>query len=120
MIYTLIIIFLVCIFFYFYLKKKNNEKLNQIIENNKNQIKLFFTGYYNLRNHYICKTEKEQFKEKWEFLYNELSQYHFSEKNNSHEEIIYFLKTFESFDDNIVTINNIFIKNESQKYDALF
>lgn len=98
---------------------KLSEELKQKLENYKSQINNFFTDYYDLKNHYICKNEKNNFIEKWENLYSELTKYRIP-NDNAYDEIRYFIKTFEAIDDNVSILNNCFIKNESSKYDYLF
>ena len=110
---------LIIIIFFLKQKIKLSEELKQKLSSYRTQINNFFKDYYSLNDHYICKTEKNSFLEKWKYLHSEISKYHIP-KNSTYDEIRFFLKTFESIDNNITVINNCFIKNESSKCDSLF
>ena len=119
--YFILIVLLLLLFFLFNLRQKIklSKELKQKLESYRGQINSFFTDYYSIQNHYISKTEENIFIKRWESLYSEVSKYRFPNKN-TYDEIRYFIKTFETIDNNISIINNSFIANESLKNNELF
>ena len=86
-------------------RKRLARELEYKLASFQEQIKNFFTEYFDLRKQYIPESAENAFIAKWQPLYSELSKYHISKKNAVAEEIEYFRKTYSNLHNEITALN---------------
>ena len=76
-------------------RKKTAKILEQSLDNINGQIVVFNSEYANILKHYVSESEENDFVEKWNNLYSNVSKYHLSNKNNAYAGILQFKETYK-------------------------
>ena len=100
-----IALFIFLAFLYLKRKRRLARELEEKLTSFQEQIKNFFTEYFEFRKRYISESAENAFIAKWQSLYSELSKYHISKKNAVAEEIEYFRKTYSNLHSEITALN---------------
>ena len=85
------------------------EKLSYFQE----QIKGFFSEYFELRKQYVSETSENEFIAKWQDLYSEISKFHISKNHSAFDKINDFRKTYSNLHNEIVSLNAEFTRREN-------
>lgn len=86
-------------------QKKQLKELEERLSYFKEQIKIFFAEYFEIRKQYVSESTESIFVSKWQNLYSELAKFHISQKHNEYEEIVHFRKTYANLHDDFANLN---------------
>lgn len=96
-------------------------KRKEEIKNLAQKAEDFFTElFYKISNHYVSHSQKIQFVQKWNPVFQEVEKCNVRNTDSEFQQIEQFKTVFASIDDCIENSNENFIRLESEKYDGLF
>lgn len=101
--------------FLFYRRRRFNKKLAEKLPEFQNQTNLFLNEYCHLINHFVQKTEENEFCEKWKNLFSEISKYHNSKKLRSFSQLMRFYEIYKNLHTNIWESNKEIKRKEEIK-----
>lgn len=122
----LVLAFLVVFAFLFARRKRKLAKeLQKKIQDFLSQINIFLAEYSDLTNHFVPESEENEFAQKWQNLFSEISKYHFLEKTDGFQKISEFKKAYKNLHQDISDSNAEIkrkeeIKNLAQKTEDFF